>query len=146
MHFYIIGSKNKFTKCSLPLSRLKQKLYSEDFRRDRHQLSSWEDSIAHMRYTHFSALLPLQKRLKEQQIKEEEERKRRDAEFPLSIDEFKAKPKDIQHRVAVFLTTSDLNGQEKMLSEYGWAWRQVKPLQEVYDKNVSSLMFLSYLT
>lgn len=71
-----------------------------------------------------------------EEAQEEEARKRREAQFPLSIEDFRAKVKDVQHRAARFLVLEDGTRQEKMLAEYGWAWRQVKPLQEEMAKNV----------
>jgi len=44
----------------------------------------------------------------------------------------------MQSRVARLLT-SDRYKQETIMNEFGWAWRQVQPLKEVFDKNVSLL-------
>ena len=92
----------------------------------------WEDDWALMRYTHLSLLQSLyQKRTEMENARRQEE-----AQFPLSIEDFRRKSKDIQHRAARFLVLDDDARREKMMSEYGWAWRQVKPLLEEMSKNV----------
>jgi len=57
--------------------------------------------------------------------------------FPQSKEDFKTKPNDVKIRAARFLC-ADRAKQEKMLTDYQWAWRQVKPLQDVFAKDVSS--------
>jgi hypothetical protein len=79
---------------------------------------------------------------RQEEMLEEEARKRQEAQFPVSIEDFHGKPKDVQHRAARFLVLEEGTKQEKMLSEYGWAWRQVKPLQEEMTKNVKCFFFL----
>lgn len=104
----------------------------------------WEDELERLRYSHLEQLVPLYQELKQTEIREKEERKRREADFPASIEDYHTKPADVKMRVARFLHTTNEARQEKMLSEFGWAWRQVKPLQEVYRKNVS--LFICLLT
>lgn len=62
-------------------------------------------------------------------------RRQREQIFPQSKEEFNTKANDIKLRVARFLV-ADPARQEKMLSDYNWAWRQVKPLQDVFVKDV----------
>lgn len=87
------------------------------------------------RYAHLRTLTVLIKQRDELARKEEEERKTRDAQFPQSIAQFIALPNDIQVRVARFLTSADA-GKEQMLSAFGWAWRQVRPLMGDFAQNV----------
>jgi hypothetical protein len=96
-----------------------------------------------MRYTHLRRLQTLyQKRAeieaaqRQQEAQEEEARIRQEAQFPVSIEDFRRRSKDVQHRAARFLVLSDDARQEKMLTEFGWAWRQVRPLQEEMANNV----------
>ena len=96
-----------------------------------------------MRYTHLRHLHSLYRKRAEievakrqQEAQEEEARRRQEAQFPVSIEDFRRKPRDVQHRAARFLVVDDGVRQEKMLTEYGWAWRQVKPLQEEMAKSV----------
>ena len=101
---------------------------------------TWEDDIAVLNHSYHSILLPLYQRRAELEAREEEERKRREADFPLTKEEFATKGRDVGRRAVVFLTTTDTAAKEKMLSEYGWAWRQVRPLMEVFEKDVSFVL------
>jgi hypothetical protein len=119
-----------------------QELY-EDTRIPTDLVSLWDNDLALMRYTHLRHLHSLyQKRVeieaaqRQQDAQEEETRKWQEAQFPVSIEDFRGKSKDVQNRAARFLVLDDATRQEKMLSEYGWAWRQVKPLQEEMAKKV----------
>ncbi|KAH9066530.1 hypothetical protein EDB87DRAFT_432047 [Lactarius vividus] len=75
---------------------------------------------------------------RETTLKEEEElRRRREAQFPQSaVEYYSHHDKELQQRLARFLT-SDAIVQEKMLNEYGWTWRQVQGLKEVYSSDPS---------
>lgn len=101
----------------------------------------YEASLSHsvtvelMRYASLICSLSGEKADLEEQI--EEERRRRDAAFPLTLDEFHSKPRDIQIRVANFLN-SDGPKKEKMMSEFVWAYRQVEGLVREFGLNVSS--------
>ena len=97
----------------------------------------WQNDYEETRYTYIYQLLALTKQRKELEALEEEMRKRREQLFPLSFDDFKGKPKDVQLRAARFLV-ADLAKQEKMLSEFNWAWRQVQPLKDIFTKDVSN--------
>ncbi|KAJ7739044.1 hypothetical protein DFH07DRAFT_79556 [Mycena maculata] len=55
--------------------------------------------------------------------------------FPQSVDDFRSKSKDIQHRVARFLLLESDDEKEKMLSDFNWAWRQVTPLSDEFQQN-----------
>ncbi|KDQ50148.1 hypothetical protein JAAARDRAFT_142389 [Jaapia argillacea MUCL 33604] len=117
-------------------------------------LSSTQSAhLSLLRYTHLSTLLPLQSELhnltaaeRSAQVlraaQEVEERRIRDAQFPMSVDEYRAmRSKEVQLRVARFLVLCNaehnvrMMGQEKMMGEFGWAWRQVSPLCDEYQNN-----------
>lgn len=82
-------------------------------------------------------LLPLKKQQKELEEKEAELARRRAQMFPQSKEDFKIKPNEVKMRAARFLV-ADRVRQEKFLAEYQWAWRQVKPLQEIFLQDVSN--------
>jgi len=87
------------------------------------------------RYAYLKSHTSLLERQGELRKEEEAERRRRDSAFPASIQGYyRIRNKDIQLRVARFLT-SDNNGKERMLSEFGWAWRQVRNLEEEFKSN-----------
>ncbi|KAG6884292.1 hypothetical protein C0993_012437 [Termitomyces sp. T159_Od127] len=109
--------------------------FYEESRRYIPQQMRWEDERERLRYSHLEQLVPLYQELKQIELREKEERKRREADFPTSIEDYHSKSADVKMRVARFLQTTDEARQEKMLSDFGWAWRQVKPLQEIYKKN-----------
>ncbi|KXN87689.1 hypothetical protein AN958_08326 [Leucoagaricus sp. SymC.cos] len=56
--------------------------------------------------------------------------------FPLTLEEFHAKPRDIQIRVANFLN-ADSARKDRMMTEFNWAWRQVEGLVREFSSNVS---------
>jgi len=72
--------------------------------------------------------------------RDEEVRKRREVQFPQSAAEFNTiQDKELQQRIARFLT-SDAIVQDKMLNEYaGWGWRQVQGLKEEFLNDVSPI-------
>ncbi|KAF8799214.1 hypothetical protein BYT27DRAFT_7121448 [Phlegmacium glaucopus] len=96
----------------------------------------WQDDYEAIRYTYISQLLALVKQRNEVETRQEEIRKRREQMFPISFDDFKGKAKDIQLRAARFLV-ADSAKQEKMISEFNWAWRQVQPLKDIFAKDVN---------
>jgi hypothetical protein len=69
--------------------------------------------------------------------KEEKERKARDAQFPQSIAQYRALDQATQARVGRFLV-AEAGAKERMLSQFGWAWRQVEPLMNDFKANVSA--------
>ncbi|KAJ7089204.1 hypothetical protein B0H15DRAFT_839886 [Mycena belliarum] len=58
------------------------------------------------------------------------------SDFPQSIDEYRLKPKETQHRIARFLLLETEDQRDKMLTEFGWAWRQVTPLKDEFQANI----------
>lgn len=73
--------------------------------------------------------------------KEEKERKARDAQFPQSIAQYRSLDSVVQARVARFLV-ADPGTKERMLSQFGWVWRQVVPLMNDFKANVSASLTL----
>ena len=88
------------------------------------------------RYLHLRSLNAWTKRRDDLREREESERKTREAQFPSTISQFNAAPNDLQFRVARFLL-ADRAEKERMCDQFGWAYRQVKPLEEDFAKNVS---------
>ncbi|KAH9839998.1 uncharacterized protein C8Q71DRAFT_702884 [Rhodofomes roseus] len=100
-----------------------------------HEKSVFDDAVSSLRYAHLDNLSGLRRQHAALAAKEEEERRRRDAQFPADLATFHAiQSKDTQLRIAKFLT-SDNQGKERMLSEYRWAWRQVKNLTDEFKTN-----------
>ena len=116
-----------------------QEIYG-DVLKDQAMEMEWQDDYEVVRYTYISQLVALAKQRNEIEIREEEIRKRREQMFPISSEDFKGKAKDIQLRAARFLV-ADITKQEKMLSEFNWAWRQVQPLKDIFIKDVSNFYF-----
>jgi hypothetical protein len=86
----------------------------------------WDDAISRIRYSYLQTLLPLQSKLVALS-----------AQFPESRDGYRAMDnnKDMQLRVAKFLVgTSAI--REAMLSDFGWAWRQVKGLTDAFERDI----------
>ncbi len=100
----------------------------------------WANDYELERYTYLSRLLPLRKQQLELEIKEELLRRQREQMFPQSKEELNTKANDVKMRVARFLI-ADTAKQEKMLDDYNWVWRQVKPLQTVFVKDVRDIEF-----
>ncbi|KAG6828974.1 hypothetical protein H0H87_012911 [Tephrocybe sp. NHM501043] len=100
------------------------------------QEARWEVEMKHLRDAHLALIYPLRRELEEQERREVEERERQKA-FPRSIADYYSKSEQVQLRIARFLFVTDEIRKEKMLTEFGWASRQVKPLQEIYNKDVS---------
>ncbi|KAG6841198.1 hypothetical protein C0991_000995 [Blastosporella zonata] len=98
------------------------------------QQMRWENELEELRHSHLEMLLPLYQELKDIEDRREQERKRREADFPQSIADYKTKPAEAQLRVATFLM-ADAARQERMLTEFNWASRQVKPLLEIFKKD-----------
>ncbi|KAG6828975.1 hypothetical protein H0H87_012912 [Tephrocybe sp. NHM501043] len=123
-------NKNGLPECQKDV----QDFYAES-RRYIPQQMRWEDELEQLRYSHLELILPLYKELKDVEQREEDERKRREADFPVSVADYNSKSKEVQMRVAKFLMSTDEVRREKMLTEFGWASRQVKPLQDIYKKD-----------
>jgi hypothetical protein len=63
--------------------------------------------------------------------------------FPSTVEDYEAvRNKDAKLRVARFLM-ADILGKERMISEFGWSWKQVRKLEEEYEQNVS-LFFAAF--
>lgn len=95
------------------------------------------------RYAYLRTLLPLLRHRANLAAQEDEARRKRDAQFPTSAAEYRTlQDKDIQQRIARFLMANKLT-KEKMMSEFGWVYRQVKTLEDEYDRDASIFVFLS---
>ena len=94
-----------------------------------------DDAISRIRYSHLQMLLPLQKKLVALSAK-----------FPESIEAYHAmnNNKDMQLKVAKFLT-APTNMKDAMLSEFRWAWRQVKSLVDDFERDVSRFTLSRYV-
>jgi len=101
-----------------------------------HQKRALEDALSSLRYTYFKALNPLLRRRRALRDRENDLRKRREAMFPKSIEEYrKISDREVQLRVARFLMADSLE-QEKMMDKFGWAYRGVDPLRAAYKSDV----------
>ncbi|KAG6827830.1 hypothetical protein H0H92_010317 [Tricholoma furcatifolium] len=110
--------------------------FLEEFRRYIPQQFRWTNELEHLRYAHVTSLNSLYSELHQLQAREEQERKRLEADFPLTIEEYNSKPDAVKLRVARYLHHSANPARsEKLLNEFGWAARQVKPLTDIYKKN-----------
>jgi hypothetical protein len=111
-----------------------QEIYN-DVLKDQAIEMEWQNDYEAARYTYISQHLDLSKQRHEIEVREEEIRKRREQMFPTSFEDFKGKARDIQLRAARFLVADNAK-QERMLSEFNWAWRQVQPLKDIFTKDV----------
>jgi len=66
-------------------------------------------------------------------------RRKQEAAFPLTLEEFRSKPRSIQVRVASYLS-SDAAKRERVMTEFGWMYKEVTPLTREFEMNVSSLV------
>jgi hypothetical protein len=118
-----------------------QKLY-EDTRRTHPLLQEWSNAVSHARYAHLRTAVPLLAHRAALGEREDAERKRRDAQFPATKEEWRAcARREAQLRVARFLMLGhgelERAERERLMAAFGWAWRQVKPLCDVYENDVS---------
>ncbi|KAH9939151.1 hypothetical protein B0H21DRAFT_50111 [Amylocystis lapponica] len=98
-------------------------------------MSAFDEAFSAHCYAHLGTIIPLFEQHAQLAVQEEDERRRRDAQFPMSIAEYRAiRNKDIQMRVARFLM-ADIITRERMTTQYGWVWRQTKPLSDDYQIN-----------
>ncbi|KAJ3485929.1 hypothetical protein NLI96_g4605 [Meripilus lineatus] len=101
------------------------------------QVFSALSTLSNHQYADMSTFVPLVKRCTDLKIEEDAARRRRDARFPMNASEFRAiSSRDIQLRIARFLQ-ADGSSQDRMMTEFNWAYRQVTPLQKVYKADVS---------
>ncbi|CDO69792.1 hypothetical protein BN946_scf184766.g37 [Trametes cinnabarina] len=95
--------------------------------------NTFDDDLDRLNHAYAYNMIELVRQRNAHRLREETEQQRRDRQFPASIDDFHAiRNKDVQVRVARFLTGDDAM-RERMMSDYGWAWRQVAPLVEQYN-------------
>ena len=99
----------------------------------------WANDYEALRYSYLSAFISLKRQQVELEVKEELERRQQKQMFPQSKGQFGSKPNDAKIRVARFLVADPMR-QEKMLGDFQWAWRQVKPLMDIFTKDVSSML------
>jgi L-rhamnose isomerase len=97
------------------------------------------DEFTELRHTYLTRFLELQQHLQQLEKREAAAKRAQASKFPQSVVELNDSPKDVQQRVAKFLL-SDKEGQEKMLDEFGWAWRQTDALMNEYKTNVSPIV------
>ncbi|KAI0917914.1 hypothetical protein AcW1_006915 [Taiwanofungus camphoratus] len=98
--------------------------------------SAADDAASAYRHAYLNTLLPLLRQRASLMDREDAERRRRDARFPPSITEYRAiRNKDVQVRIARFLT-ADTTVRDRMMSSFGWAWRQVQGVVNEYEKNL----------
>ncbi|KAF8159897.1 hypothetical protein B0H34DRAFT_705264 [Crassisporium funariophilum] len=107
-----------------------QEIYSDAVKDQAFKLE-WQADYERARYAYLSQLIALTGQRRDIELREEEARKRREQMFPLSIPDFKSKGKDVQLRAARFLVADQAN-QQKFMEKFGWAWRQVKPLRDIF--------------
>ncbi|KAF8884075.1 hypothetical protein CPB84DRAFT_1789564 [Gymnopilus junonius] len=95
---------------------------------------SFQNHFIQLRYTYLTQLLSLQKSKQEHEANLAKLRRQRELMFPQSKEEWATKPQDVRLRVARFLV-ADPAKHERFLSDFGWAWRQVQPLLDVFKKD-----------
>ncbi|KAG1865738.1 hypothetical protein C8R48DRAFT_600745 [Suillus tomentosus] len=116
-----------------PDNALKE-LYSDarPMKRFQHDM---DDSLSQIRYNYLKSLLPLLIQRHKLKRQEKSIRRWRDAQFPQSIEEYHNIPdRDTQLRIARFLARPN-SEREKMMDEYGWAWKAVGPLLSAFKAN-----------
>lgn len=91
-------------------------------------------------------MTPLREKLVEVEANEAKQRRRAQANFPMTVTDFLAiRDKSHQLHVCQFLMLEDTvpdkgeltSKREPIMTKYRWVWRQVTPLCEEYSKNVS---------
>jgi len=107
---------------------------------DHHYEMDLQHSVAKECFRHASVISNLYIKRRDTEIEVEKVRQKQDATFPLTLEEFRSKPRAIQIRVANYLSF-DAAKRERMMTEFGWAYRQVIPLVREFEMNVSILIF-----
>ncbi|KAH8103909.1 hypothetical protein BXZ70DRAFT_923311 [Cristinia sonorae] len=93
--------------------------------------SSWEAT----RYAHLKSTVPLQQLSSELQQQEQAIQRQKDSRFPINLAQYyQIRNKETQLRIARFLA-ADSSTRDRMMSEFGWAWRQVNNLVDEYQHN-----------
>jgi len=92
-------------------------------------------------------MIPLREKLAKVEATEAEQRRRAQANFPMTVTDFRA-VRDKSHHLHIcrFLMLEDTvtdkgelkNKRDAIMTKYQWAWRQVTPLCEEYVKDVST--------
>lgn len=90
----------------------------------------WKDTYEQVRHSYLTQFLALKDSKQKLQ-------RAREQMFPQSKEDFNSKNKDIQLRAARFLVATPAQ-QERSVNEFGWAWRQVQPLLDIFKKDVST--------
>ncbi|XP_006462216.1 hypothetical protein AGABI2DRAFT_70538 [Agaricus bisporus var. bisporus H97] len=103
---------------------------------DQHYIYSVSSHVTTTIFNQTSHLASLYRQKATIEERLEEERRQKDAAFPLTLEEFRSKPRDIQIRVATFLD-ADAVKQDRMMTKFSWAWRQVEGLIREFKDNVS---------
>ncbi|KAH9893264.1 hypothetical protein C8Q73DRAFT_696294 [Cubamyces lactineus] len=99
--------------------------------------STFDDNLDKLNHAYLTGLMPLIKERNIHRQREEAEQRRRDQQFPGSIQDFHAiSNKDVQIRIATFLT-SDETTRERMMDKFKWAWLHVAPLVNEFKKTES---------
>lgn len=92
----------------------------------------WEYAVAYTMHTYRTRLDDINRHGKPRE-------KAAEIDFPQTIEEYRLKPKEIQHRAARFLVLETDEQREKMMSEFGWFSRLVNPLKAEF--NASQVCF-----
>jgi hypothetical protein len=101
----------------------------------------WDDQFDRIRRAHLLQISPLLQKRDELKRKEDEARRKLDAQFPGSMSEWRStRNKGIQVRIARFLM-ADKREQETMMAQYGWAHRQVNTLRNEYKIDVRAFFW-----
>ena len=100
-----------------------------------------------LQQSYFRAVIPLREKLAKIEAVEAEQRRRVQANFPMTVTDFRAvRDKPHQLHICQFLMLEDTVGdkgeltskRDAIMTAYQWAWRQVAPLCEEYAKDVSA--------
>ncbi|KAJ7931281.1 hypothetical protein B0H13DRAFT_1959712 [Mycena leptocephala] len=86
----------------------------------------WEYAVAYTMHTYRTRLDDINRHGKPRE-------KAAEIDFPQTIEEYRLKPKEIQHRAARFLVLETDEQREKMMSEFGWFSRLVNPLKAEFN-------------
>ncbi|KAJ7669367.1 hypothetical protein DFH06DRAFT_1180747 [Mycena polygramma] len=107
-----------------------QTLYDALRGEDSNPQPEWEYAVAHTAHTYRTRL----EEITRHQVKKVPP-KATEFEFPQSIDEYRLKPKETQHRAARFLVLETDEQREKMMAEFNWTPRLVSPLKDELETN-----------
>ena len=66
-------------------------------------------------------------------------RRKQDAAFPLTLEEFRSRSRSIQVRVASYLSSGAAK-RERVMTEFGWTYGEVTLLTREFEMNVSSFI------